>query len=124
MGSLAIALPVQPGKVEEARRLAREVHEDRSHHEHEINSAQGFSRVKVFLQTGRHNTLIVYMEGDDVYASAARSLRDDHEHEDWLRSQLEQIVDFAHPADEEELRSELLFDWHEEHGTALAEHSP
>ncbi len=122
MGSLAFPFPIHLGKIEAVKRLAREVHDDRGHHEHERRGDQGLSRLKVFLQNGRHEMMVVYLEGDDVAAAAARILRDDHEHEQWLLSQLEDIVDFAHLAEDEGIRSELVFDWHGEHGTALAEH--
>lgn len=122
MGSLAFAFPIQAGKLEAVQRLAREVHDDRGQDEHERRGAQGLSRLKVFLQTGRHEMMVVYFEGDDVAAAAARILREDHEHEQWLLSRLEDIVHFAHIAEDEGVRSELVFDWHDQHGTALAEH--
>jgi len=122
MGSLAFAFPIKSGKLEALKRLAQELHDDRGQHEHDRRADQGLSRLKVFLQTGQHDMMVVYLEGDDVVAAAARILRDDHDHEQWLLSKLEGIVDYAHLAEDEGVQSELVFDWHGEHGTALAEH--
>ena len=120
MGSLAFGWPFLPGKSEELARLSQEVLE-RGDAEHAVKSMHGLSRMKVFHQTGKHELAIVYYEADDIEAAMAEQLRTDHEHEDWLRSRLEEILDFADIHHHEGVRSTLVFDWHREHGPTLAE---
>lgn len=122
MGSLAYAWPIRPGKFEEAKRLRDEVLE-RGDQEHEVRSMEGMSRIKVFVQGGPHEMMIAYYEGDDVVAAAAEDLRTDHPHNQWLVSRLEEVTEFCYLECHGGLTSELVFDWHEEHGPAHTEHA-
>jgi hypothetical protein len=121
MQSAAIAFPV--GDSAEVKRIADElVQGEQSQEHHNVRKQQGFHRVKVFHQRQPQEMVIVYLEADDI-AAAARSISGNETgFEQWLSSR----VRGAHGHERGQHGSppsELVLDWHADHGASRTEHS-
>lgn len=123
MGSVAFVRRIKPGKADEVRQLMAELAGERAEQEHQRRGDIGLRRIKIWHQGQPEDLFIVYYESDDPEATYRQWLEHDHEHESWLQSRLDELTE-PDPATVSESwsPSELIYDWHEEHGSAITEH--
>ena len=123
MGSVAFVRRIKPGMADAVRQLMTELAGERAEPEHQRRGDIGLRRIKIWHQQKPEDLFIVYYESDDPEATYRQWLEHDHDHESWLQSRLDQLT-APDPATESEgwSPSELIYDWHEEHGPAITEH--
>jgi hypothetical protein len=116
MASIAFSVPVKPGKTTDAKKLAALMATDRSDQHHESASGHGVRRLKVYHQHRPIEAIIVYIEADDIAAALRSRSVHDHEFDEWFGKMIEEITGYHPDQHFHEPPSELLLDWHEEHG--------
>ena len=116
MASLAFSVPVRPGKTADAKKLAEMLATDRSDQHGETHRGHGLKRLKVFHQSRPNEAIIIYMESDDIPASMKSRSAGDHEFDEWFGKMIEEITGYHPDQHFHEPPSELLLDWHEDHG--------
>lgn len=121
MHSRAVAFPVSEGKSDEVRRVVDElVQGERAEQFHNLRRRHGFERVKVFHQHEPQEMVIVYMEARDMDAAARARAEEDHEFERWFESRMHEVHG-SHVS--EHGGTELLLDWHRDHGASRTGHA-
>jgi hypothetical protein len=93
MQSMAMALPVRPGKTEDARRFADEIRSRRSGEASRGQSASGIQREEWFLQTGPAGEMLVgFFEADDPARILSTVKESDSEFMQWFKQRLQDIT--------------------------------
>jgi hypothetical protein len=111
MASLALTIPILPGKTEEFRSFAQEVLGPRRQEMDERGREHGLDRQFIWIQpTPQGDVLIVYLEGDDPMQSHQRFAASQEPFEVWFKERIQEItgVDFNQPPPG---LPELAFDW-------------
>jgi len=97
---------------------------DKADKYHMSRQKQGFKRIKVFLQSQPQEMVIFYLEsGDKVNDSVQARGASGDEFEKWLESEVEKIT--GHHIGKltaGKVPSELLYDWHPDHGVSKTHH--
>jgi hypothetical protein len=112
MQSIGMAVPVQPGKLERLRELARELREERSVEFRGFLERLQTSEEKWFLQEieGRPHC-ILYLAAHDVARAFEALARSNHPFDEWIKKENAEIfgIDFSRPSSAPP--PELLFDF-------------
>ena len=121
MQSIAFALPVEKGKVAEARKLIDGLvsHQHDDHHSRQKD--RGYSRIKVFHQTFPVEQFVVYAEAPDL--AAAMAMREGAEGFEAEFQQAWEALSGHHIDKVQPEIAELVMDWHEEKGGSKTHHS-
>src|SRR5437899_850 len=115
MATLAFAVPVLPGKLEDWKRVCAQLNGERRAEYEALSRAQGTSVQRIYLQQSPQGDLVIaYLEGEDVMAGLRALAESQEPFARWLRGELQAIhgVDFgqAPPGPISELYVELRTD--------------
>jgi hypothetical protein len=100
MSSLAVALPILPGKTPEWRRLIEEVTKARRAEVDSFHRRFGFTRANWYLnQTPGGDIVIVALEGPDAAGGFQQWAMSTHPFDTWFKQQLGALygIDFNRP---------------------------
>ena len=100
MSSMAVALPILPGKTSEWQRLIGEVTTARRSEVDEFHRRFGFTRANWYLnQTPGGDLAIVVLEAPDAAAAFGQWAQSSHPFDQWFKQQLGPLygIDFNQP---------------------------
>ncbi len=112
MASLAIALPILPGKTDEWKRVVAEVTGPRLSETDDLYRRLGITKANWFLQQRPAGDIgIVYYEADDPVQSFLIGTQSDHPYDRWFKQQFGPLhgIDFNQPPPG--LLPEQIFEW-------------
>ena len=100
MSSLAFAIPILPGKMDECRAWAGDVMGSRSGETTQSKSAIGLDRESCWIQsTPQGDMLVVLLEGDDVAAANRSFASSESPYDVWFKERVQSFsgIDFSVP---------------------------
>ena len=116
MSSVAFCVPVRAGKLPDALKLADAITSNMAEGHDETHRAHGVRRVKIYHQKRPNEAVIIYIEADDIRAAMRNRAASEHEFDDWFAKMIEDITGYHPDLHFHEPPSEILIDWHEQHG--------
>jgi hypothetical protein len=121
MTSIAFAVPVTPGKTQDAKAFIAELLGPRRHEFDASRKERGQHRITVFHQQWPTEQFVIYMEADDHH-KAMRDHDPSNAFEAWFVKRYEEVTGIS-PDRLDPLVSEIMMDWHSEKGSS-ATHLP
>jgi hypothetical protein len=100
MSSMAVALPILPGKSEAWQNLIAEMAGPRRPENDEFHQRLGLTRANWYLQqTPQGDMAIVHLEGEDAAGSFQKWAESDHPFDVWFKQQVGPLygIDFNQP---------------------------
>lgn len=115
MDSIAIAYPVQPGKIQDVHRLADHTKSGTAHEHgqklHARRQELGIRSIKVYLQRNPQEMLIVVLEGNNIQEAMKKHLQAETEAERWFQQTIQEITG-VHPRIHADAQPDLISEWH------------
>jgi hypothetical protein len=91
METLGVAAPIVPGKLNQWRQMVAELQRRSDEHARSM-SAKGVTREDIWLQqTPVSDTVILYMEGDDLASYTKKVFESDAPFDRWFAQQLREV---------------------------------